>query len=318
MPPVLIAISLEKFKPFPAYPWSFETTVRATSNEKGYGFTFVTNPLPDPSPILQAFRRLSQHGSTVIEFSDEKHCFHTEPTTWQDGMVRTALDKVERLYAGREPSEETPAYDPGFAETVLKETQKAFPRELSTIELKYRLQPEPSDKVLLTAINALYLQKYIEGPASRMSIYSYNRLEDVGSIRITSEGLEHLKSLSHPNPPSESHVVHNFGNIGAIGTNAQGVVNVYDRWTAIERQVDVRVLAIQLETLRVELRRSATTREDDRQVALIAEAAEAAEQGNGKGAAGLLSRASKSVLKAAQDIGTDVAAKVIVEMAKGG
>jgi hypothetical protein len=51
-------------------------------------------------------------------------------------------------------------------------------------------------------------------------------------------------------------------------------------------------------------------------VALLADATDAAEKGDSQGVAAFLCRAGKGVLKVAQDVGTDVAAKVIVEMAK--
>jgi hypothetical protein len=78
------------------------------------------------------------------------------------------------------------------------------------------------------------------------------------------------------------------------------------------------VLAVELERLRTEYRKVASSREDDKQVALLGNAAEEAEKGNGGGLATILSKAGTGVLKVAKDIGTDVAAKVIVELMKAG
>jgi hypothetical protein len=71
----------------------------------------------------------------------------------------------------------------------------------------------------------------------------------------------------------------------------------------------MKTLAVELEQLRVELRKTASSREDDKQVALLGEAAYEAKNGNGNGIAAALSNAGMNVLKMARDIGTDVAAK---------
>ena len=63
--------------------------------------------------------------------------------------------------------------------------------------------------------------------------------------------------------------------------------------------------------------KQASSREDDKQLALLAEAAEAAEKGDHQGVACFFRGGSKSVLGTAKDIGTDLAAKVIAEMLRG-
>jgi hypothetical protein len=73
------------------------------------------------------------------------------------------------------------------------------------------------------------------------------------------------------------------------------------------------VLAMQLERLPAANRQTSTSREDDRQVALIGDAANAAERCDRHEVASFLSKMSKSVFEKAQDIGSDVAAKSIAE-----
>jgi len=109
----------------------------------------------------------------------------------------------------------------------------------------------------------------------------------------------------------------NYGSVGAVGRGAQGVVNINDCWARIGGEINLQVLAVQLETLRSECERRAASRDDAKQLSLLVEAAEAAERGDGYHVASVLGRVSKSVLDAAKDIGTDVAAKVIAEMLKG-
>jgi hypothetical protein len=108
----------------------------------------------------------------------------------------------------------------------------------------------------------------------------------------------------------------NYGPVGAVGRGAQGVVNVSDRLTGTEQGVDFQLLAAQLEKLRNEYRKTAASREDDKQVALLAGAADAAEKGDGKSVASLLAQTGHGVLKMAKDVGTDVVAKIIGELIK--
>jgi hypothetical protein len=71
-----------------------------------------------------------------------------------------------------------------------------------------------------------------------------------------------------------------------------------------------------LERVRTEYRKSAVSRDDDKQIALLAEATDEAEKGNGHGVAAVLSKVGTKALHIAKDIGTDIAAKALVEMAK--
>ena len=83
-----------------------------------------------------------------------------------------------------------------------------------------------------------------------------------------------------------------------------------------ESEVDLKVLAKELAQLRIALQQSVATREDARQLGIIAEAEEAAESGDGPKVMTTLSKAAKTVWEAAERIGTDIAAKVIVESSK--
>jgi hypothetical protein len=129
------------------------------------------------------------------------------------------------------------------------------------------------------------------------------------------------EDLSHKQPPSVSGPVFhgdqiiNNGVVGAVGRNSQGIVNP-DRQQAGFQPVDLAALAVQLEHLRAECRKTATSREDDRQIALLVNAADAAERGDETSVASILARAGSGVLKKATDIGADIVAKVIVGLAK--
>ena len=105
----------------------------------------------------------------------------------------------------------------------------------------------------------------------------------------------------------------NYGYAAAIGRQSHGQINYQGGWS----DQQLHSLADELERLRAEYRKVATSREDDRQLSLLADAADEAEKGNGHGVATVLSRVGKKVLELAQSIGTDVAAKAIAEMIKG-
>jgi hypothetical protein len=134
-------------------------------------------------------------------------------------------------------------------------------------------------------------------------------------------GHEHLASKAQASASTSGTVFHgdqinNYGQAGAIGRHSQGVVNLNERWKEIEQDTDLQVLALELDRLRTAYRKVASSREDDKQVALLGDAEEEAEKGNGRNMAAILSKVGRNVLNVAKDIGTDVAAKVIVELMK--
>jgi hypothetical protein len=144
-------------------------------------------------------------------------------------------------------------------------------------------------------------------------------------IQISKVGREWLQKRNQPaiatsgsgNTIFRDSVV-NYGQVAAIGPNATGTVNTFNQcWQRLESQVDLKQLAIELGSLRSELHRTHPTREDDALLGKLAEAERAAESDDGPGAIRILSRVGKAVLEAAERIGTDIAAKVIVEASKG-
>jgi hypothetical protein len=317
--PIVIAISLRSLKPHPfptaIFPRPQQAVIVGKSIHRDYSIKFETGPLNEEQTRL--CRLLQHHGSTVIEFSDEEYWFHRDRIRWEESMIRKALDRVAALYPDSEEMNDMSTYDSEFANAVLAVASKAFPKQLAMTDLKRELAPELSNQALFTAIDALEADDFIEAKSMRSGLR--NEIQDVAYIRATLKGRNHLSAQSPPpavGPVFHGDQINNYGTVGAVGRNAQGVVNVYERSSSVEEQVDLQVLAIQLEQLRTEYRKTATSREDDKQLALLGDAAEAAEKGDGKGVASLLSRAGKGVLKMAKDIGTDVAAKVIVEMAK--
>jgi hypothetical protein len=315
----LIAITVQSLKdhPFPMaiFPRPQQAVIVAKSTQKDQSFQFTTGPL-NPEQTRRC-RLLQQHGSTVVEFMDEDHFFGWNQEKWQESIIIRAMEKVASLYPEDREATDLEAYDPEFAHRVLDVAAENFPRQLGMVELKHALTPEPSNEALFTAIDALEADGYIEAKAMRG--HPNNQIEDVAYIRATRLGRAHLEDQSTSVEATTGTVIHsqvnNYGPVGAIGTNAHGTLNIHNHSTELER-VDLHILAVQLEQLRTAFRSSAVSREDDRQLTLIGDAAEAAEKGDRKGVNSFLTRFSKPVLEKAQEIGTDIVAKILAEMMK--
>ena len=147
----------------------------------------------------------------------------------------------------------TSAYDPEFASAVLKTAAKAFPKQLTIAELKRELSPEPSNQSLYTAIDALEADGFIEAKAMRSG--SHNEIQDVAYIRATLQGRHHLTALSQPPTPTSPvfTVTRSTTMVPSVRwESSTGVVNVYEQAASTEPQVDLQVLAAQLEQLRAE------------------------------------------------------------------
>jgi hypothetical protein len=321
-PPIWIAVSIRSLKqhPFPMaiFPRPQQAHIVGSSTQRDYSFRFETGPLNEEQ--TQKCRLLQRHGFTVVEFSDDERWYNRERIRWEEATIRRALDKVAAIYQSNEDTNHMDAYDPELANAVLVIASKVFPKQLSMIDLKGELNPEPSSRALFTAIDALEADGFIEAKVMRSG--PRNEILDVAYIRATLDGRRHLSSGAQSSTSVAGPVFHgdqivNYGPVGAVGRGAQGIVNINEPSTYVWGDVDLQVLAVQLEELRNECRKRAVSREDDKQLTLLAEAAEAAEKGDDQGVASFLSRVSKSVLDAARDIGTDLAAKVIAEMLKG-
>jgi hypothetical protein len=102
------------------------------------------------------------------------------------------------------------------------------------------------------------------------------------------------------------------GQAGAVGKEAHAHDMSFQQiWANRASDIDLPQLAVELETLRQELRRQAVTREQDAAVAEIGAAAAEAEQGNGPATLRRLKAAGQWALSAATTIGTTVAAAAI-------
>lgn len=315
----LIAVSVYSLQdhPFPVaiFPRPQQAVIIGKSAQRDCSFQFTTGPL-NPEQTRRC-RMLQRHGSTVVKFSDENHYFGWNQEKWQESIIIKAMDAISSLYPEEGETKDLSAYDPDFSKKVLAAAAQVFPKQLGMVELKHSLAPEPSNEELFTAIDALEADGYIEAKALRPG--PHDQIQDVAYIRATRQGRVFLEGQSAPDATSTGTVIHsqvnNYGPVGAVGTNAHGTVNIHHQSAALE-YVDLQILAVQLEQLRTAFRSTATTREDDKQIALIGDATEAAEKGDRKGVHGFLAQLSKPVFEKAQEIGTDIVAKTLAEIMK--
>ncbi len=104
----------------------------------------------------------------------------------------------------------------------------------------------------------------------------------------------------------------NFGQAGAMGRQAQGTINNYDKvWQQMAGSTDLNALATELAQLRVALRQKASTVDEDKSVAAVGEAESDARNGNGSGALAKLAKAGTWALGVAKDIGVGLAVEAL-------
>jgi hypothetical protein len=312
----LIAVSLVSLKPAgapgPAGRMYQVAVIRGESSTRELSFRYETCPLN--AERIEQCEALKKHGFTVVESPGDWRYWSKSHEHWKSVVIDIALKQVETLMENENGKHEMSDYSAELANAVLGAAQQSFPHQITMVELKKALRPEPSDHALLTAIEALHIDGFIDWHPFRSQLT--NELAAVAFIKITAEGRKHLTSIEKP--ALEHSVILNLGQIGAIGPNSTGEVNTfYASWQRVEPTTDLSVLAAELEKLRCEFRQFATKREDDAQLGVLSEAEYAAESGDGAGVMKALAKVGRSVLETAERIGTDIAAKVIVEASKG-
>jgi len=204
------------------------------------------------------------------------------------------------------------SYDAKLADAVLKIVDEAFPNVVQIMDIKHRLNDELSDDALLTALDALILQRFIEGKSLREHTSGQRKLAVLANIQITAEGHQRASGQIQ----SSGQTVHqfiNYGQAGAMGHHATGVINYQQQWSDIASQTDFKTLVSELERLRIHLQQNAVSRSDYQQMGLVANAEEYAEKQDGSKVLEVLSKAGTGLLEMAKDIGSDIAAKVIAK-----
>ena len=140
--------------------------------------------------LLARCEKLLRHGFTVVQGPDDSRNLSWS-RGWKDEVINRALKHVDDLdVVPAKPA--TPGYDPDIARAILEILDQDCPSKVSLLELKFRLKPEPNDKVLTGALDVLQLDHHLE------SIYKggFSRLmvQPTATVRITGEGRGFLGS----------------------------------------------------------------------------------------------------------------------------
>jgi hypothetical protein len=314
--PRLVAVSIQELNRgmfMPPYGFRQQGIIRGESAIPDASFTVEIGPL-HPDNAIQC-QQLEQHGFTVVELpSDWNHGYWNQQGDWREMVIRIAMEQITAIFEKNEGKVPMHGYDKELAHAVLVLLDESLPRSLTNMELKYALSPEPSDDALLTALEALQLQGLISGKGMHESTSSYRKLVVMANIQITGEGHKQLTGATQQIPPSNvfhGDPIFNYGQAGAIGRNAVGAINYQKQWEAIEQQVSLQALATQLEQLRVELQKTASSRDDIKQLGLVAEAEEHAEKNEGSKVLAVLSAIGKNLMPVATKLGADIVLKMI-------
>jgi hypothetical protein len=137
---------------------------------------------------MERFERLREHGFTVVvPQSDWRYLY--PPEKGHDKIIVQAISQVNAL-----PSIEDSrraGYDFELADEIMESLNEIFPHPACLIEIKYQFRVEPPDSVLLTALNALRGDGYIDGVRNERAV-SLNPME---RITLTKEGRRHLEEM---------------------------------------------------------------------------------------------------------------------------
>ncbi len=248
--------------------------VRASSSDRKFTMELSTNALSREH--LDKFQWFSRYGFTVIEVPDYWVDEYRRPHGWRDHVINGALNRAT-LRQDQNESVTAAVYDSELAHEVLTILNESFPYGVSMIEIKRSLAEEPTDDVLLTALDALLLEGQIDGSLIRDR---GRKLMAIAEIKITSQGHKEMTGVHHPAVVYGDQNI-NYGHAGAIGRHSIGVINYQQQWETVQNQVDLSALAIQLEQVIKQQSQSASSSSDFQQLSLLAEAKEHAERREG-------------------------------------
>ena len=283
--------------------------LQAESFVKNAEFTFKTAPLP-PYEALP-FHLLHQHGFTVVELPPNWLIRFDDPVHIQGSIIRDALRHLGEVIQLKEKQVASPTYKE-LSRTVLLALEEVFPQQMSNLELKHLLKPEPSDAELFDVLDGLQHQGFIDGKGLRGSQSGQSKLVVMNAIRITARGQDEISDK----PPASSGINQTFinhGQVAAMGPNSVGTINYQHQWAASADDFNLAQVAMELQTLKTELMKSATTPSDFQQLSQIAEAEQYAVKQDGPKVLEALSKSGKWLFDFATHVGTDITAKMLAK-----
>ncbi len=207
-------------------------------------------------------------------------------------------------------------YDEDLAKAVLAVLASAYPESLTNTQIKHALSSEPSDRALLTALDALEGDGLICGNERRSSTSGRRELVVMANVKITGEGRKHFAATPIP---QHSTIVQgdrniNYGTAGAMGTSSVRTINFQSQWSSLENSVDLKVLAAQLDRLRTTYSPDPeSSRKHAPSAGLLAEAEEHSEEGTGRRQWKHSHKWVHTCSTSQKEVGTDLAAKVMAK-----
>ena len=264
--------------------------------------------------LLDTIERLQAHGFTVVALPNDIR-YEYDTTKMMNLVLSAALQKAKTLIDLRGEPDMERGYDKALAKAVLEVLDPAYPSGHTNMEIKHALPEEPSDRALLNVLDALEGEGFISGKGLRSSTSGRRELIIMANVKITGEGRKHLAgTASQPNTVVHGDQNINYGTAGAIGTRSTGTVNFQQQWSTLQNQVDLKLLATQLDYLRTAYTpEPSSQRSHARTAGFLAEAEEYAEQGDGSKTMEALSKVGSYMLDFAKEVGTDLATRVIAK-----
>ncbi len=312
----LIAISVESIQrePYISSDGNLlkSAVIMGISDEAEVSFEMKTGLL-NPEQVRRC-QLLQRHGFTVVEVPDNWKWKYNAPSLWQEEVIEAAMRRVAKRYdLGGEISVRG-TYDSEFAEQVLIEINKYFPRAVQTSQIKHAFEDEPSDSELLTALAGLQRDGFIEGKTLFGSMSGLRELAAMANIEITAAGRKHLSGASAPSAtPTIIHgdQFNNYGQAGAMGGHATGTLNYQSQWAALKKEMDLSTIAKELQNTIQELHRTAASSEDYKRLEMLAQAKEQADQKNGGKMLEVLSKIGQKALPIFTKCGAEALARLI-------
>lgn len=168
--------------------------LRAESSERDAAFKFDTCMLTPEQQ--QRCMELQAHGFIAVEApQDWRHCY--PPSRWKEEVIKRAMDIAGQV-AARDSGNLAAGYDAQLAATILTRINDVYPRAVTLMELRHRMNNEPSDDAFVAALAALSGDGYID----TMFDSRTRRLAPLREIKITKEGRRHLEDMARKVPRS--------------------------------------------------------------------------------------------------------------------
>jgi hypothetical protein len=311
-----IAVWIEGFVRAPqayfanGYICEMSARVRTTPFEPDFALDYLTNALS--RELLEKCELFLQHGFTVINVPESWSTQYGRPSGWVETLINQALNQIVAAHDETHGTK-TPGYDEDLAQRVLNVLNDRYPYPVSLMDLKQSLPYEKtSDGLLLTTLHGLQVEDLVTGKGIPPNTSSNRKLRATGTIQMTKEGRKHLSGTTDAKA-SILHQYNNFGQSGAMGPNSTGTVNYQQQWAATSALVDLSLVFAELQTIKAELMKTASTTADFEKLALVAKAELYAGNEDGPKVMEVLSNSGKWLFEFATKVGTDIIADLVAK-----